>query len=252
VLWDDFNQMRMLETWHDAQQIREEALDRFSLGLLDLKTRAQIERLFWSIARKVYKMASVTKHVPDELRQISRILSDKYFCNFSLFQSLPDAWAIDQIFPIMPIHRLNEEPSVNATIQDMTCDSDGKIDNFISTRNTPHQIAMHPLRGKESYYMGVFLVGAYQEILGDLHNLFGDTNAVHVTVDENGYHIDQVIDGETVAEVLDYVQYNPKKMVRTVETWVTSSVKAGIISLEEGKEFLSNYRSGLYGYTYLE
>jgi arginine decarboxylase len=252
VLWDDFNQMRMLETWHDAQQIREEALDRFSLGLLDLKTRAQIERLFWSIARKVYKMASVTKHVPDELRQISRILSDKYFCNFSLFQSLPDAWAIDQIFPIMPVHRLNEEPSVNATIQDMTCDSDGKIDNFISTRNTPHQIAMHPLRGKESYYMGVFLVGAYQEILGDLHNLFGDTNAVHVTVDENGYHIDQVIDGETVAEVLDYVQYNPKKMVRTVETWVTSSVKAGIISLEEGKEFLSNYRSGLYGYTYLE
>jgi arginine decarboxylase len=252
VLWDDFNQMRMLETWHDAQQIREEALDRFSLGLLDLKTRAQIERLFWSIARKVYKMASVTKHVPDELRQISRILSDKYFCNFSLFQSLPDAWAIDQIFPIMPIHRLNEEPSVNATIQDMTCDSDGKIDNFISTRNTPHQIAMHPLRGKESYYMGVFLVGAYQEILGDLHNLFGDTNAVHVTVDENGYHIDQVIDGETVAEVLDYVQYNPKKMVRTVETWVTSSVKAGIITLEEGKEFLSNYRSGLYGYTYLE
>jgi arginine decarboxylase len=252
VLWDDFNQMRMLETWHDAQQIREEALDRFSLGLLDLKTRAQIERLFWSIARKVYKMASVTKHVPDELRQISRILSDKYFCNFSLFQSLPDAWAIDQIFPIMPIHRLNEEPSVNATIQDMTCDSDGKIDNFISTRNTPHQIAMHPLRGKESYYMGVFLVGAYQEILGDLHNLFGDTNAVHVSVDENGYQIDQVIDGETVAEVLDYVQYNPKKMVRTVETWVTTSVKAGIISLEEGKEFLSNYRSGLYGYTYLE
>lgn len=252
VLWDNFNQMRMLETWHDAQQIREEALDRFSLGLLDLKTRAQIERLFWSIARKVYKMASVTKHVPDELRQISRILSDKYFCNFSLFQSLPDAWAIDQIFPIMPIHRLNEEPNVNATIQDMTCDSDGKIDNFISTRNTPHQIAMHPLRGKESYYMGVFLVGAYQEILGDLHNLFGDTNAVHVTVNEDGYKVDQVIDGETVAEVLEYVQYNPKKMVRTVETWVTSSVKAGIISLEEGKEFLSNYRSGLYGYTYLE
>jgi arginine decarboxylase len=251
-LWDDFSQPRMLETWHDAQQIREEALDRFSLGLIDLKTRAQIERLFWSIARKVYMVANVSKHVPEELRQISRILSDKYFCNFSLFQSLPDAWAIDQIFPIMPIHRLNEEPNISATIQDMTCDSDGKIDNFISTRNSSHHLPVHPLKGKESYYLGVFLVGAYQEILGDLHNLFGDTNAVHVSVDENGYKIDQIIDGETVAEVLEYVQYNSKRLVRTVESWVTTSVKAGIISLEEGKEFLSNYRSGLYGYTYLE
>jgi arginine decarboxylase len=252
ILWDNINQSRMLETWHDSQQIREEALDRFSLGLVDLKTRAQVERLFWSIARKIYQMAKVTKHVPDELRQISKILSDKYFCNFSLFQSLPDAWAIDQIFPIMPIHRLNEEPLRNATIQDITCDSDGKIDNFISTRNSSHHIPVHALRGKEPYFMGAFLVGAYQEILGDLHNLFGDTNAVHISVDDKGYKIDQIIDGETVAEVLDYVQYNPKKMVRTVETWVTSSVKAGSITLEEGKEFLSNYRSGLYGYTYLE
>ncbi|MCX6333746.1 MAG: biosynthetic arginine decarboxylase [Bacteroidia bacterium] len=251
-LWDGFSQPRILETWHDAQQIREEALDRFSLGLVDLKTRAQIECLFWSIARKVYQTANVSKHVPVELKQVSRILSDKYFCNFSLFQSLPDAWAIDQIFPIMPIHRLNEEPNVFATIQDMTCDSDGKIDNFISTKNPSYHLPVHSLRGREPYYLGVFLVGAYQEILGDLHNLFGDTNAVHVSVDENGYKIDQVIDGETVAEVLEYVQYNPKKMVRTVETWVTSSVKAGIITLEEGKEFLSNYRSGLYGYTYLE
>ncbi len=251
-LWDGFNQPRMLETWHDAQQIREEALDRFSLGLIDLKTRAQIECLFWSIARKVYHIANISRHVPEELKQISRILSDKYFCNFSLFQSLPDSWAIDQVFPIMPIHRLNEEPNIFATIQDMTCDSDGKIDNFIATRNSSHHLPVHPLKGKEPYYLGVFLVGAYQEILGDLHNLFGDTNAVHVSVDENGYKIDQVIDGETVAEVLDYVQYNSKKMVRTVESWVTSSVKAGIITVEEGKEFLSNYRSGLYGYTYLE
>ena len=251
-LWDTVNQPRMLETWHDAQQIREEALDRFSLGLIDLKTRAQVERLFWSVARRVYGLANVIKHVPDELRQISKILSDKYFCNFSLFQSLPDSWAIDQIFPIMPIHRLNEEPTRTATIQDMTCDSDGEIDNFISTRNIPYHLPLHSLKGKDPYYLGVFLVGAYQEILGDLHNLFGDTNAVHVSVDEDGYKIDQVIDGETVAEVLEYVQYNPKKLVRTVETWVTTSVKAGIITIEEGKEFLSNYRSGLYGYTYLE
>ncbi len=252
ALWNNVNQPRMLETWHDAQQIREEALDRFSLGLIDLKTRAQTERLFWSVARKVYTIVANMKHVPDELKQISRILSDKYFCNFSLFQSLPDAWAIDQIFPIMPIHRLNEEPVVAATIQDITCDSDGKIDNFIATRNSHHYLPVHPMKGREPYYMGVFLVGAYQEILGDLHNLFGDTNAVHVSVDEDGYRIDQVIDGESVAEVLDYVQYNAKKLVRTVETWVTSSVKSGIITLKEGKEFLSNYRSGLYGYTYLE
>jgi arginine decarboxylase len=251
-LWDNFNQQRMLETWHDAQQIREEALDRFSLGLIDLKTRAQTECLFWSTARKVYQIAKASKHVPDELKQISRILSDKYFCNFSLFQSLPDAWAIDQVFPIMPIHRLHEEPTVWATIQDMTCDSDGKIDNFISTTNHSHHLPVHQLKQREQYYLGVFLVGAYQEILGDLHNLFGDTNAVHVSVDENGYKIDQVIDGETIAEVLDYVQYNAKKMVRSVESWVTTSVKQGVITLEEGKEFLSNYRSGLYGYTYLE
>jgi arginine decarboxylase len=251
-LWENVNQPRMLETWHDAQQIREEALDRFSLGLIDLKTRAQIERLFWSVARKVFVLVNGSRHVPEELRQISRILSDKYFCNFSLFQSLPDAWAIDQIFPIMPIHRLNEEPVIAATIQDMTCDSDGKIDNFIATRNSPHFLPVHPMKAREPYYIGVFLVGAYQEILGDLHNLFGDTNAVHVSVDEDGYKIDQVIDGESVAEVLDYVQYNAKRMVRTVETWVTTSVKSGIITLKEGKEFLSNYRSGLYGYTYLE
>lgn len=251
-LWDNLNQPKMLETWHDAQQIREEALDRFSLGLIDLETRAKIERLFWSVAQNVYHLASELKHVPAELTRISKLLSAKYFCNFSLFQSLPDAWAIDQIFPIMPIHRLDEEPVIAATLQDMTCDSDGKIDNFIPIKNSSHRVLLHPLNSKESYYVGVFLVGAYQEILGDLHNLFGDTNAVHVSVDKEGYHIDKVIDGETIAEVLDYVQYNSKRMVRQVETWVTTSVKAGIISLEEGKEFLSNYRSGLYGYTYLE
>jgi arginine decarboxylase len=251
-LWDKINQPRMFETWHDAQQIREEALDRFSLGLLDLKTRAQIERLFWSIAKDIQQMTSEIKHVPDELRSLPKLLSDKYFCNFSLFQSLPDSWAIDQIFPIMPIQRLDEKPMRSATLQDITCDSDGKIDNFISTRNLSYYLPVHSLRSKESYYIGVFLVGAYQEILGDLHNLFGDTNAVHISVTDKGYEIDQIIDGETVAEVLEYVQYNSKKMVRTVETWVTSAVKSGIISAEEGKEFLSNYRSGLYGYTYLE
>ena len=251
-IWDSLNQNKMLEAWHDAQQIREEALDLFSHGIVDLKTRAQIERLYWSITREINQIASGLKHAPDEFRGLSKLLADKYFCNFSLFQSLPDSWAIDQIFPIMPIQRLDEKPERSATLQDITCDSDGKIANFISTRNVAHYLPVHSLKKTEPYYLAVFLVGAYQEILGDMHNLFGDTNAVHVSVNEKGYNIEQIIDGETVAEVLDYVQYNPKKLVRTLETWVTKSVKEGKISLEEGKEFLSNYRSGLYGYTYLE
>ncbi|MDR1719967.1 MAG: biosynthetic arginine decarboxylase [Dysgonamonadaceae bacterium] len=251
-LWDEMNHPRLIETWHDAQQIREEALDLFSFGHLDLLTRAQTERLYWSIAREVYQMANEMKHAPEELRKISKMLPDKYFCNFSLFQSLPDSWAIDQVFPIVPISRLDEKPTRTASLQDITCDSDGKIDSFINMKNYTYHLPVHTLKGKESYYVGVFLVGAYQEILGDLHNLFGDTNAVHISVNKDNYEIEQVIDGETVADVLDYVQYNPKKLVRTVESWVTSSMKAGKISVEEGREFLSNYRSGLYGYTYLE
>lgn len=250
-IWDRLGQQSLLESWHDALQIREEALDRFSLGMLDLHTRAQIEKLFWSVAREVNDIAKTMKHVPEELR-ISKMLPDKYFCNFSLFQSLPDSWAIDQMFPIMPISRLDEKPTRTATIQDVTCDSDGKINSFISSHGFSNALPIHPIKNGESYYLGVFLVGAYQEILGDMHNLFGDTNTVHVSVHKDGYEIEQIIDGETVAEVLDYVQYNPKKLVRNVETWVTRSMKSGKITPEEGREFLSNYRSGLYGYTYLE
>lgn len=251
-IWDKINQPRLFESWHDALQIREEALELFSLGLLDLRTRAMIEKLFWSIARDVSSITADMKHVPEELRKVNKMLPEKYFCNFSLFQSLPDSWAIDQVFPIMPINRLDEKPTKMATIQDITCDSDGKINNFISPHGTSGSIMVHPLKSSEPYYFGVFLVGAYQEILGDMHNLFGDTNAVHISVYKDHYEIDQVIDGETVAEVLDYVQYSPKKLVRNVETWVTRSMKEGKITPEEGREFLSNYRSGLYGYTYLE
>jgi arginine decarboxylase len=251
-IWDQIDQQKVFESWHDALQIREEALELFSLGLLDLRTRAQIEKLFWSIARDVADLASSMKHPPEELRKVARMIPDKYFCNFSLFQSLPDSWAVDQIFPIMPISRLDEKPSRTATIQDMTCDSDGKIAHFITANGSVDALPVHPLKANEPYYIGVFLVGAYQEILGDLHNLFGDTNAVHIDVYKDHYEIDQIIDGETVAEVLDYVQFNPKKLVRNVETWVTASMKSGKITPEEGREFLSNYRSGLYGYTYLE
>lgn len=251
-IWDRLNQPRLFESWHDALQIREEALDLFNLGLLDLRTRAQIEKLFWSIAREVGEMASGLKHAPEELRKIAKMIPDKYFCNFSLFQSLTDSWAIDQVFPIIPISRLDERPDRTCTIQDITCDSDGKIANFITNHGTSTSLPVHSVRAGEPYYLGVFLVGAYQEILGDMHNLFGDTNAVHISVYKDRYEIDRIIDGETVAEVLDYVQFNPKKLVRNVETWVTASMKAGHITPEEGREFLSNYRSGLYGYTYLE
>ena len=251
-IWDNLNQSHLFESWHDALQIREEALDLFSLGLVNLETRAQIEKLFWSIAREVGEIASSMKHAPEELRAITRMVPDKYFCNFSLFQSLPDSWAIDQIFPIMPIMRLDEKPSRTCTIQDITCDSDGKIQNFITGGDISSALPVHPIKAGEKYYLGVFLVGAYQEILGDLHNLFGDTNAVHISVYKDRYEIDQIIDGETVAEVLDYVQFSPKKLVRNVETWVTASMKAGKITPEEGRDFISTYRSGLYGYTYLE
>lgn len=251
-IWDRLNQPRIFESWHDALQIREEALDRFNLGLLDLRTRAQIEKLFWTIAREVGEIAAGMKHAPEELKKISKMLPDKYFCNFSLFQSLTDSWAIDQLFPIIPISRLDERPNRTCTLQDITCDSDGKIANFITNHGTSNSLPVHAVNPNESYYLGVFLVGAYQEILGDMHNLFGDTNAVHISVYKDRYEIDRIIDGETVADVLDYVQFNPKKLVRNVETWVTASMKAGHISPEEGREFLSNYRSGLYGYTYLE
>lgn len=251
-IWDNLNSRTMLEDWHDAEQIREEALELFSHGIVDLRTRAEIESMYWSVCREVNNLSKSLKHMPEELKRLDKVLADKYFCNFSLFQSLPDSWAIDQLFPIMPIQRLGERPTRNATLQDITCDSDGKIANFVTNRTISNVLPVHTLKKNEDYYLGVFLIGAYQEILGDMHNLFGDTNAVHISVKDNGYHIDQIFDGETVEEVLDYVQYNPKKLVRQLETWVTKSVKQGRISLEEGKEFLSNYRSGLYGYTYLE
>ena len=251
-IWDKINKARLLEDWHDALQIREEALDRFSLGLIDLRTRAIVEKLFWSVAREVNLITQELRHAPEELRSVAKLLPEKYFCNFSLFQSLPDSWAIDQVFPVMPLSRLNERPDHMATIQDITCDSDGKIANFTSPTGITHALPVHTLRKGEHYYLGVFLVGAYQEILGDMHNLFGDTNAVHINVYPDHYDIEQMIDGETVAEVLEYVEFSPKQLVRNVESWVTESIRNGKITSDEGNEFVRNYRSGLYGYTYLE
>ena len=242
----------LLENWHDAIQLNDDSLSGFKMGSIDLQTRAMAERLFWSIARDVNRLSKDLRHPPYELSSLPRLLAEKYFGNFSLFQSLPDSWAIDQIFPIMPIQRLNEEPIVETTLQDVTCDSDGKIDMFVRGGEVSRTLPLHPLKKDEPYYMAVYLVGAYQEILGDLHNLFGDTNAVHIVCDEDTYKIEKIIDGESVEDVLDYVNFSDKALVRTMENWVAGSVKEGKISLQEGKEFLNIYRSGLYGYTYLE
>jgi len=241
----------MLESWHDAQQIREETIELFGLGLINLKNRAMIESLFWTVAKAINSLAENLKHIPDEFKQLPKMLADKYFCNFSLFQSLPDSWAIDQIFPIAPIHRLNEQPKCNTTLQDITCDSDGKIDNFIWQGNFHQFLPLPEFTEDKPLFIGVFLIGAYQEILGDLHNLFGDTNAAHIVLTQDGYEIQQIIDGEEVADVLEYVQYNPRKLVKDMESWVSNAVKSGKIYPEEGKQFLAIYRSGLYGYTYL-
>ena len=252
-IWDKLSNRSMLEDWHDAEDIREEALDLFRHGIIDLKTRAQIESLYWAISHEVAELAHHQKHVPDELRTLDKQMADKYFCNFSLFQSLPDSWGIDQLFPIMPIARLEERPTRSATLQDITCDSDGKISAYVNGTQQTSYLPLHPIKHGDHYYIGVFLVGAYQEILGNMHNLFGDTNAVHISINDNGgYDIEQIIDGETVADVLEYVQYEPKKLVRRLEIWVSKAVKDGKITENEGKEFISNYRAGLYGYTYLE
>ncbi len=251
-IWDKLSTRSMLEDWHDAEYIREEALDLFRHGIIDLKTRAQIESLYWAISHEVAELAHHQKHVPDELRNLDKQMADKYFCNFSLFQSMPDSWGIDQLFPIMPIARLKERPTRSAQLQDITCDSDGKVTAYVNGGQQTNYLPLHQIKEDEHYYIGVFLVGAYQEILGNMHNLFGDTNAVHISVDGEGYSIDKTIDGETVADVLEYVQYDHKKLVRRLEIWVAKAIKEGRISPEEGKEFISNYRAGLYGYTYLE
>lgn len=251
-IYKSLTSKNLLESWHDAVQINDDVLDRFNMGILDLPTRAMAERLFWSIVRKADRLGKEMRHPPYELSGLPRLLAEKYFGNFSLFQSLPDSWAIDQIFPVMPIQRLNEEPTVDTTLQDITCDSDGKIDLFVRGGEVTRTLPLHPLKSEEPYYLAVYLVGAYQEILGDLHNLFGDTNAVHIVCKDDTYHIEKIIDGESVADVLDYVNYSDKALVRTMENWVTGSVKEGKITPQEGKEFLNIYRSGLYGYTYLE
>jgi arginine decarboxylase len=241
------------EAYHDALQFKDECLQLFSLGYLSLEVRARAEHLFWAICRKLLKIVRGEKYVPDELEGLEKELSDTYFCNVSFFQSVPDAWAVDQLFPVMPIHRLGEEPTHRATLADITCDSDGKLDKFIDLRDVKSTLELHTPNGQD-YVLGVFLVGAYQEILGDLHNLFGDTNAVHVSFDPDGehYRVEHVVEGDTVEESLRYVQFTKAELVSRLRRTVEECVRSKDITLEESAAVLKAYEQGLSGYTYLE
>jgi arginine decarboxylase len=248
----DLSKKNLLESYHDAVQAMDEALNLFNMGSMTIEDRALTERLFWAVCGKVRKIVRELDYVPEELQGLEALLSDTYFCNFSIFQSMPDSWAIKQLFPILPIHRLNEPPTRRAVLGDITCDSDGKIDQFIDLRDVRNTLELHPFDG-QPYYLGAFLLGAYQEILGDLHNLFGDTNAVHVSLDDDGaINVDTVIKGDTVREVLAYVQYSADELMALMRKDVERAVRAGKISLHESKQLLHFYESGLEGYTYLE
>jgi arginine decarboxylase len=234
-------------------QAVDEALNLFNVGSLSIEMRALAERLFWAVCGKLLKIVRELDYAPEELQGLEAMLSDTYFCNFSVFQSMPDSWAIKQLFPVMPIHRLNEVPSRRGVLGDITCDSDGKIDTFIDLRDVRNTLQLHPVTEGEPYYLGAFLLGAYQEILGDLHNLFGDTNAVHISLGDNGeVNVDDVIKGDTVREVLAYVQYNGDMLLGRLRKDVEKAVRLGKITLAESRQLLRFYENGLDGYTYLE
>jgi arginine decarboxylase len=250
--YNNVNARNALEAFHDAQQSLDMALSLFNGGYLPLDQRSMAENLFWAICTKLQKIVQTMAEVPEDLQNLDEQLSDTYFCNFSLFQSIPDSWAIKQLFPVMPIHRLNEKPQNHAVLGDITCDSDGKVDRFVDRRDVKKTLPLHTLYAAD-YYLGVFLVGAYQEILGDLHNLFGDTHAVHVSMDEHGNaRLDALIKGDTVREVLDYVEFDAETLLSKLRTDVETAVRAGRMDYEGAGRLLRFYEDGLHGYTYLE
>jgi arginine decarboxylase len=250
---DSTSNKNLIESWHDAVHLKDEAQNQFLLGLISLTDRAMAERIYWGICRKIEKLSSRLKFLPDDIRNLRTKLADKYFCNFSVFQSVPDSWAIDQVFPVVPLNRLHEEPDRDATIADITCDSDGRIDTFIGThRGTENTLRVHSLQPGESYCLCIFLTGAYQEILGDLHNLFGDTNTVHVSLKEDGsLNYEQIIEGEDVTDVLDYVQFSADELAGRIDGFLIGCVQRGVVTQKEADDFIALYKAGLDGYTYL-
>jgi len=244
---------RLVECYHDALTAREQVLQMFNLGLLSLEFRGLAERLYWATCAKIRDSCRKLERLPEELEDLESILSDTYFCNFSVFQSLPDSWAIDQLFPILPIHRLDERPTRTAVLADITCDSDGKIDHFVSLRDVKRTLELHELRGEEKYYLAAFLVGAYQETLGDLHNLFGDTHVVHVRLhDEGGWWIEEIVKGDTANKVLEYMEYDVAELYPALARDCERAIRDGRMTLAESQTLKRFYESELDGYAYLE
>lgn len=252
-LWEAYSgvsRKNFQEVYHDALQIKEEAITAFNLGVLDLNDRASVEQMFWATCEKLLKIVRDLPYVPDEMEGLEKQLSDTYYCNFSVFQSMPDHWAVRQLFPTIPIHRLNKQPQRRGILADLTCDSDGKIDEFIDLRDVKSFLELHSPNGEE-YLMATFLVGAYQEILGDLHNLFGDTDAAHVKLDGDDYRVEHVVQGDSVTEVLSYVQYSKENLVSRVRAAVETALREKRITMSESGRFMKRYEEALEGYTYL-
>ena len=251
-VWSSISKKNVLESYHDSLQLKEEATSMFALGYFNLLERARAERLFWHCCEKILRITRELPNLPEELLPLEKGLADTYYANFSVFQSAPDHWAVKQLFPVMPIHRLHEKPTRRGVFADLTCDSDGKIDQFIDTHDVKDVLELHPPNGAP-YYIGMFLVGAYQEILGDLHNLFGDTDAVHVRLDDDGqYSVEHVVEGEDVSEVLRYVEYSPAALIEKVRRTIEKAMRKGAISLEDSSRLRSHYQQGLKEYTYLK
>lgn len=253
-IFEKMTEANLNECFNDLEQAKQETLQLFTYGVLSLTQRAWCESMYFAIATKMMKLAKKAEDAEDIVAALGKELCDTYFSNFSVFQSVPDSWAVGQLFPVIPIHRLNEEPVREATLADLTCDSDGVIEKFIDTvSGTPKETVMlHQFHEGHEYYIGVFLTGAYQEILGDLHNLFGDTDAVHISLNEMGYTIDHYVPGDTVTEVLSYVQYGRSKMVDSVRQATEESIHKGSMTKQEARLFIKHYEEGLSGYTYLE
>lgn len=253
-IFEKVNKDNLNECFNDLEQAKQETLQLFTYGVLSLEQRAWCESMYFTIATKMVKMAKTVADTEDIIAALSKELCDTYFSNFSVFQSVPDSWAVGQLFPVIPVHRLNEEPTREATLADLTCDSDGVIEKFIDTKSgePKETVSLHQFEDGQQYYMGVFLTGAYQEILGDLHNLFGDTDAVHISLNGVGYTIDHYVPGDTVTEVLSYVQYGRSEMVDSVRQATEESIQKGSITKQEAKLLIKHYEEGLSGYTYLE
>ena len=258
-LWDTYESIdedNYQEAYHDAIAFKKEAISLFSFGYLSLTERAIAEKLYGACCSKIWEIIRDQEYVPDDLKDLERIMASIYYVNLSVFQSVPDSWAINQLFPIMPIHRLDEEPTKRAILGDLTCDSDGKIDQFIDLRDVKDVLELHPLTDNLSqengYYLGMFLVGAYQEIMGNMHNLFGDTNVVHIHLTPQGYEIEHVVKGDTIAEVLDYMQYDEQDLVENICRRIEQALQDKKITLEESQLLLQNYKRSLHNYTYLQ